>query len=57
VDRHGETQRTLVADVPLGSGRSPWVSFGNWFGWAMVAGLGAFAAGGAALRLRARSRR
>ena len=57
VDPDGRTQETLVADVPLGSGRSPWVSFGNWFGWATVAGAGAFAAGGMALRLRARSRR
>ena len=38
VDPDGRTQETLVADVPLGSGRSPWVSFGNWFGWATVAG-------------------
>ncbi len=57
VDRDGDVQVTLVADVPLGSGRSPWVSFGSWFGWATVAGAGAFAVGGAALRLRARSRR
>ncbi len=45
-DRHGRTQATLVADVPLGSGRSPWVSFGNWFGWLVVAAAAAFAAVG-----------
>lgn len=37
VDPDGRTQATLVADVPLGSGRSPWVSFGNWLGWSTVA--------------------
>lgn len=56
VDRDG-VQATLVADVPLGRGRSPWVSFGDWFGWLTVAGAVAFAAGGTALRWWARSRR
>jgi apolipoprotein N-acyltransferase len=54
VDPDGDTQRTLVADVPLGSGRSPWVSFGDWFGWATVAAAGAFAVTGLAARRRAR---
>jgi apolipoprotein N-acyltransferase len=53
-DRHGRTQATLVEDVPLGSGRSPWVSFGSWFGWAVVAGAGAFAVGGRAVAWRRR---
>jgi apolipoprotein N-acyltransferase len=57
VDPDGRTQATLVADVPLGSGRSPWVSFGNWFGWATVAGAGAFVVVGVLHRRRARSRR
>jgi apolipoprotein N-acyltransferase len=34
----GGLQATLVAAVPLGSGRSPWVSFGDWLGWLCVAG-------------------
>ncbi len=38
VSRDGDRQVTLVADVPLGSGSSPWVSFGNWLGWLIVAG-------------------
>ena len=38
VSRAGDRQVTLVADVPLGSGSSSWVSFGNWLGWLIVAG-------------------
>jgi apolipoprotein N-acyltransferase len=34
----GGRQATLVAKVPLGDGRSPWVSFGDWLGWLCVAG-------------------
>jgi apolipoprotein N-acyltransferase len=30
---------TLVADVPLGSGKSPWVSLGNLWGWLLVAAI------------------
>jgi apolipoprotein N-acyltransferase len=33
----GEAQRTLVADVTLGSGKSPFVSLGDLFGWLSVA--------------------
>jgi apolipoprotein N-acyltransferase len=55
-DRRGHAQRTLVADVPLGSGHSPWVSFGNWFGWLTVGSGAVFAVVGAVLRLRARRR-
>jgi apolipoprotein N-acyltransferase len=36
-DSSGDTQATLVADVPLGGGDSPWVRYGNWFGWIAVA--------------------
>jgi apolipoprotein N-acyltransferase len=57
VDTHGTTQATLVADVPLGSGRSPWVTFGDWFGWLTVAGTVAFSALGATLRFKARRSR
>jgi apolipoprotein N-acyltransferase len=32
-DPSGRGQRTLVADVPLGSGKSPFVSLGDWVGW------------------------
>jgi apolipoprotein N-acyltransferase len=54
VDPEGETRATLVADVPLGSGRSPWVTFGDWFGWLTVAGTVAFSLLGVMLRLKAR---
>jgi apolipoprotein N-acyltransferase len=43
VDPSGTTQATLVADVPLGSGDSPWVRYGNWFGVLVVAAAVAFA--------------
>jgi apolipoprotein N-acyltransferase len=52
VDADGDTQATLVADVPLGSGRSPWVSFGDWFGWIVIAAAVGFAALGVATRIR-----
>jgi apolipoprotein N-acyltransferase len=35
----GQIQRTLVADVTMGSGTSPFVSFGDWFGWLAVVGM------------------
>ncbi|MEY2566702.1 MAG: apolipoprotein N-acyltransferase [Actinomycetota bacterium] len=35
----GIAQRTLIADVTLGSGKSPFVSLGDWFGWIAVAGV------------------
>lgn len=57
VDPQGETRATLVADVPLGSGRSPWVTFGDWLGWLTVAGAVAFGVLGATLRMKARRAR
>jgi apolipoprotein N-acyltransferase len=54
VDPGGDTQATLVADVPLGSGDSPWVRYGNWFGWITVAATLAFAVLGTTTRIRAR---
>jgi apolipoprotein N-acyltransferase len=56
VDPGGDTQATLVADVPLGRGDSPWVRYGNWFGWLVVAGAAAFAVAGGVLRWSARRR-
>jgi apolipoprotein N-acyltransferase len=35
----GVVQNTLIADVTMGSATSPFVSFGDWFGWLAVAGL------------------
>lgn len=32
----GVVQKTLIADVTLGSGKSPFVSLGDWFGWLSV---------------------
>lgn len=43
VSADGGLQATLVADVPLGTGKSPWVSYGNWFGWLCVVGMLGFA--------------
>jgi apolipoprotein N-acyltransferase len=57
VDPHGRTQATLVADVPLGSGKSAWVSFGNWLGWLTVIGTAALVVGSFSLRWRDRRRR
>ncbi len=56
VSRHGDRQVTLVADVPLGSGSSPWVSFGNWLGWLVVAGGAGVVVLAAGERLRTRRR-
>ena len=30
------SQATLLADIPVGRGDSPWVRYGNWFGWLTV---------------------
>ena len=49
----GGLQATLVAAVPLGSGDSPWVSLGDWLGWACVGGAVVLAAGGWRVRRRA----
>lgn len=35
----GQVQKTLVADVTMGSGDSPFVRLGDWFGWLAVAGM------------------
>jgi apolipoprotein N-acyltransferase len=35
----GQVQRTLIADVTMGSGKSPFVSLGDWFGWLAVFGM------------------
>ena len=57
VDPDGDTQATLVADVPLGIGRSVWVSFGNWFGWITVVGAAAFVGVGIITRRQATTTR
>jgi apolipoprotein N-acyltransferase len=57
VDPDGRTQATLVADIPLGSGTSPWVSFGNWLGWLTVFATGVLLVGSFSLRWRDRRRR
>ena len=53
ISSDGGRQATLVAEVPLGSGRSPWVSLGDWVGWACSAGAVVLVAG--AWRMRATS--
>lgn len=45
---------TLVADVPLGTGRSGYVSLGDWLGWLAVAATVAFAMSSAVTRVRRR---
>jgi apolipoprotein N-acyltransferase len=47
----------LVADVPLGSGRSPWVTLGPWFGWLCAAWFAAYAWTCCSSRLRSSSPR
>ena len=39
VNPSGQVQRTLMADVTMGSGKSFFVSFGDWFGWLAVLGM------------------
>ncbi len=51
----GRVQATLVADVPLGSGKSVYVSLGDWVGWVALVGMLGFA--GYGLLVRRRSRR
>ena len=48
----GGLQATLVAAVPLGSGHSPWVSLGDWLGWACVGGGAALLVGAWRVRRR-----
>ena len=35
----GVVQKTLIADVTMGSGKSVFVTFGDWTGWLAVAGM------------------
>jgi apolipoprotein N-acyltransferase len=41
-NQSGHVQRVLVNDVPLGSGKSPFVSFGDWMGWLAMLLTGKF---------------
>jgi apolipoprotein N-acyltransferase len=49
------SQFTLVADVPIGTGKSPYVSFGDWLGWIAVGSI--FVFGGLSVTSRVRRRR
>jgi apolipoprotein N-acyltransferase len=44
VSSDGGLRATLVAEAPLGAGDSPWVRFGDWFGWLMVVVMVGFVA-------------
>lgn len=55
VDRDGRKRATLVVAVPLGSGQSLAVSWGDWIGWVCVAGTAAFLALGWRSRREART--
>ena len=67
VDPHGRVlaaavtpqgaEATLVADVPLGGGRSLAVAWGDWVGWGSLAGLVGFTFAPAFGRRRPRPRR
>lgn len=46
---------TVVADVPIGGGKTPYTRFGEWFGWLSVAGLAFFI--GLSHRARRRAKR
>lgn len=48
------SRATLVTDVPVGSGDSFYVRYGDWFGWLAVAGTGLLVMGSAVVRLRSR---
>lgn len=48
------SQATLVVDVPLGSGKTPYVRFGDWLGWVGVLSMVAFGLLSLVTRLRAR---
>lgn len=52
----GQKQATLVADVPLGSGTSVFVTLGDWVGWVSVVGMVGFLAYGLVLRSGRRRR-
>jgi apolipoprotein N-acyltransferase len=57
LDRHitpDGSAYTLVADVPLGSGKSPYVTLGDWLGWVALAFTVGFGALSVATRLRNR---
>lgn len=51
----GGGQATLVAGVPLGSGDSPWVRWGDWLGWLTVVAMLVLA--GLSMRARWTARR
>jgi apolipoprotein N-acyltransferase len=51
----GKSRATLVGDVALGSGHSPWVSLGEWFGWLTVAAMVGFMVLSLVTRRRQRS--
>ena len=46
------SRATLVTDVPVGTGDTFYVRFGDWLGWLAVAGALVVAMGGLAVRLR-----
>ncbi|HVT20342.1 MAG TPA: nitrilase-related carbon-nitrogen hydrolase [Mycobacteriales bacterium] len=45
---------TLVADVPVGSGKTPYVSMGDWLGWVAVAAMAGFGMLSVVTRVRRR---
>lgn len=57
IDRHLSKQgsrATLVDDIPVGSGDTLYVRFGDWLGWLCVAGLAFLLVGGGVTRMRRR---
>jgi apolipoprotein N-acyltransferase len=58
LDRHitpDGSAYTLVADVPLGSGKSTYVSLGDWLGWLALAATVGFGVLSLVTRFRRRS--
>ena len=51
------SRHTLVADVPVGGARTPFVTLGDWVGYAAIMGTLAFAALSVVSRTRRRARR
>jgi apolipoprotein N-acyltransferase len=57
IDRHISptgSAATLIADIPIGEGTTPYVRFGDWLAWLCVAATAMFTVIGASARLRAR---
>jgi apolipoprotein N-acyltransferase len=51
---HAGSAYTLVQDVPMGTGKTPYVKYGDWLGWLALAATVAFGVLSVATRIRRR---